>query len=119
MKITIDPTGQHAAKSRRFSNTRQVQFALVEMLGYIPYFLRVSSSPSAAQAIHENYLHGGGWQEFLGHEYFDDGSMQYPGDPRLYPIAGIIRGNEVIYIYEHGWVTVRDNKGEYHTARID
>lgn len=49
----------------------------------------------------------------------DDASLQYPGDPALYPLVKIKRGEETFYQYEHSWVCIKQKDGSTFITRMD
>ena len=92
-----------------------------EVLGLLPLWVSVDATPSMIDEIHENYGHGGGWQDFKGFNVdIETGAMTYPGDPVQYPIAMMVGDSEVIWLYSGSWVTVMDRATKLcRTARID
>ena len=56
-------------------------------LGFLPSFLSEADPRPAAEQIHANYTHGGGWNPRLHGQSFDPVTLAltYPGDPPLYP----------------------------------
>lgn len=90
-----------------------------EHLGLIPYFLDDADPRTAAEQIHANYEFGG-WQPFDGWLYMkDDGTLRYPGDPVLRPLAKTKLRNEELFFYNHGWVGIRQPDGRFEVARLD
>jgi len=90
-----------------------------EHLGFIPDWLDDRDPDGAAQQIHKNYGHGGGWQSAIGFELQEGGGLKYPGDPLLKPLAKSKLRDETIYFYDHSWVCVVQPDGKFDVARID
>ena len=94
-----------------------------DMLGFIPLWVDgLPEGVSPCDAIHENYRHGGGWQDFDGFTYNDETlALEYPGDPAVEPFAvGAVRPPYVVLMYPHSWVCVLNIEDDsYRVARID
>ena len=48
-----------------------------------------------------------------------DGSLTYPGDPPLKPIAMTQLRDEVILFYEYDWLCVIQPDGAFEVSRVD
>lgn len=91
-----------------------------EMLGYIPSFLSEQNPKPAKEQLHQNYLHGGGWQPFEGFTLNQKTlNLHYPGDP---PVLALAKGklrDETIVVYQFAWVAIIQPDGTYEVARMD
>jgi hypothetical protein len=85
-------------------------------LGYLPSFLDESDPRSAREQINANYI--GGWMEMKGMSMDSHGSLLYPGDPPLFPIAVAVMRNEKIMLYVGDWVAIVQEDGTFEVARI-
>lgn len=98
--------------------------ATEEHLGLIPMFFVENDPRPAAAQIEERYAHGGGWSPLRGFKLNEDGSIKYPGDPLMRPIAEatLHLGTdkpELIRIYESGFVCIRQADGSFEIDRLD
>lgn len=91
-----------------------------EYLGYIPFWLNDKDKLGAAEQIHRAYGHGGGWLSAKGFTMDrSTGTLNYPGDMPLKPLAMCRLRDEVVYFYDHSWVAVVQPNGSFDVARID
>lgn len=91
----------------------------LDLLGYIPQMVLADDPRPAREQLHERYAHGGGWQPFEGFTLRKDRALTYPGDPPLIPVAfGQLR-DEMIYVYESGWVAIVQPDGTFEASRMD
>ena len=89
-------------------------------LGFLPEFLSLSDPRPAREQINSNYAHGGGWFPMTGFKYSPtDHSLQYPGDPKMKPLAQAQLRDELILFYQSAWVAIVQPNGDYSVARID
>ena len=113
MQMIIDP------RDHFLRNKVTVEY-IIEALGFIPFWLKQEMTLPAIEAIKKRYQMG--WFPFDGFK-FDDGRLEYPGDPTLYPLIQYIRPqfpNELVYQYQHAWVCVYDKSTDtFSVARID
>jgi hypothetical protein len=93
--------------------------ATSEHIGMIPYWLDENNPLPAAEQLDANYGHGGGWRPFKGFTLRKDYSIDYPGDPPLRPIAEMHLRDELILMYEQGWVAVIQPDRSFEIARMD
>jgi len=99
-----------------FTNTPHARLA--EVCGLIPMLL--PGDAPAKDEIAKNYAHGGGYHPFNGFKMDADGTLRYPGDPVMSPVAeGKNKHGEVIRIYESGIVSITQPDGTFVTARMD
>src|SRR5258708_6821588 len=92
----------------------------VDLLGYIPMFLSESDPRPAKEQFDLAYAHGGGWLPMNGWRLdLVTGWLKYPGDPVYKPIARAELRDEVIFVYEHAWVSIVQPDGSYEVARMD
>lgn len=79
----------------------------IEHVGMIPTFLNILDSRKAVDQINEHYAHGGGWRPLSGYKMdFKTFSLTFAGDARKLPIAIIPLNDELVLIYEHGYVAI-------------
>jgi hypothetical protein len=90
-----------------------------EHLGSLPMMLDSDDPRPAREQFDANYQHGGGWRPFIGHRVNLDGSLSYPGDPPMYPLAVTMLRDERIVLYEHAWVGIFQPDGSVEIARMD
>lgn len=95
------------------------RYRLEHIVGYIPTFLSDSDMRSAKEQINERYKHGGGWNTFKGFKKDANDNLQYPGDPKLQPLAKITFRDEVLLIYESGLTVIKQPDGSWEAARLD
>lgn len=88
-------------------------------LGLIPYFFYENDPRSAAEQIDERYAHGGGWFAIDGFEMLDGGVIKYPGDPAMKPLAVATLHEEVIRVYQYGWISITQPDGSFAVSRLD
>lgn len=90
-----------------------------ELMGYVPFFFSEADPRPAEVQLDENYAHGGGWSPMPKWKHLGDHVIQYPGDPKLRPIAlGKLR-DEKIFFYEHSIVAIFRPDGSFGAARVD
>lgn len=93
-----------------------------EIVGFIPHFLDRDNPKGAVEQINDNYAHGGGWNDFEGFKMrlTEDGfALEYEGDPPL-PARSVARlRNELIAVFDYGWVAVIQLDATFRVARID
>lgn len=96
-----------------------------EALGFLPEFLSRYDPRDAVEQLHENYAHGGGWNEFSGFTFkFDkerpDRSLiSYTGDPDYRCKGWTMLRDEHVLVFEHDWVIVTKDGSEFKCARMD
>src|SRR5574337_1903648 len=93
--------------------------ATLEMLGFLPDFLNEDDPEPARTQLDLAYAHGGGWRPFKGFRLAPNGDLLYPGDPPIKAIAQTRLREEIIRIYEHGWVCIIQPDNSYEIARMD
>jgi hypothetical protein len=92
-----------------------------ELLGFLPGMLSDDDQRPAREQFDENYQHGGGWQPLdscraVAGEPFSYG---YPGDPPQRPRICTVLRDEVICVYEYGFVGIWQKDGSFEIARMD
>ena len=94
---------------------------IFDNVGLIPSFLSDSDDRPAMVQLEENYgFFAVKWEEITLREL--DGALLYPGDPPLVPLAATVLRDELILVYECGFVAVTNTtSGEHkaHYARFD
>ena len=87
-------------------------------IGFIPSFLDENDQRSAREQLDANYQHGGGFCPL--EKYKRDGlTLLYPGDPPMKPLAMCLMRNEMVLIYQFGFVAIMQPGGEFVVARMD
>lgn len=90
-----------------------------DALGFIPMFLSEHDPRPAAEQFNDAYAHGGGWRPFHGFTVLPSGSLQYPGDPPMRPLAEAKLRDEVIRVYDYAWVSITQPDGSVEISRMD
>jgi hypothetical protein len=73
----------------------------------------------AREQLDSHYKHGGGWVPFEGFRLGSDNSLLYPGDPPIRPVARARLRDEVILVYLHDWVAIKQPNGSFEVCRMD
>jgi hypothetical protein len=88
-------------------------------VGFIPSFIDCDDPRPAKEQFAERYVYGG-WHNQAG---FKPGnaaySLAYPGDPPLLPIAAMALRDELIMIYDCGYVAIWQKDGTFEACRMD
>jgi hypothetical protein len=90
-----------------------------ENLGYLPGFLDPNDPRPAREQFNERYARGGGWSPMKGHQLRGDNSLEYPGDPRIHPIAQTWLRDELILLYPSDWVAIVQRDRSFEVCRMD
>ena len=90
-----------------------------EHLGLLPMMLDPSDPRPAREQFDENYQHGGGWRPFNGFTLHDDGSLTYPGDSPVLPLATTRLRDELIIFYDYSWVAIVQPDRSFECCRMD
>ena len=90
------------------------------LIGPLPSFLDPKDPRPAREQFDANYRFGG-WQPIKGFtcDWKNDGTIHYPGDPPLKPIAGMRLRKEAVMFYDYALVAVVQPDGTYEIARLD
>lgn len=97
----------------------KVGFTL-DMLGFLPQMASQFDPRPAREQFHQNYAHGGGWQDFQGFKLNpEDLSIKFTGDPKMLPFATANLGNELIAFYDCSWVAIIQPDQSYSISRMD
>lgn len=88
-------------------------------VGMIPAWLDEADPRPAREQLNEHYQHGGGWDPFHGFRLNRNGSIQYPGDPPLRPLAMMKLRDEAIAVFPHAWVMILQKNGSFEICRMD
>lgn len=111
IQIIIDPKNMYFG--RELDIVRQAEIVINRALN--PDF----KNASMLDTIKHQYLFG--WFPMDG-ATIEDGIMKYPGDPDLYPLLYVQKGNfedyEHFYFYRSDFIAIETN-GKYEIARID
>jgi hypothetical protein len=95
--------------------------ATPDHLGFIPHFMDASDPRPAVEQLNEGYnrLSGCSWSPQSAFTIDQNGGLKYPGDPVMKPIAEARLRDEVIRMYEYGYVSVQQPDGSFEAARMD
>ena len=88
-------------------------------VGMIPHWLDEADMRNAREQLDDHYQHGGGWRPFEGFKLNRDKSIEYDGDPALKPLAILKLRDEMIAIYQYGWVMILQPNGTFEICRMD
>lgn len=103
----------------KFAKIGTSPYFLDQIVGLIPEFLLESDPRSAAEQIDERYSYGGGWCPIKRFKLLPDKSLKYPGNPAMRPFAKAKLRDEMIYVYESGWVAIVASDGTFEVSRLD
>lgn len=75
----------------------------------------------AREQAQERYAHGGGWNPIAELELTASGKLKYPGDP---PFGELSRAylpltQEVLILFDYGFVAIIQKDDSYEVARMD
>lgn len=87
-------------------------------LGLLPEFLSEADPRPAREQFNEGYRHGGGWRPMSGFRRVG-GTLLYPGDPPLRPLARTQLRDELIVLHEYEIVCVVQPDGTFEACRMD
>lgn len=94
--------------------------ATPDHLGLIPLFLFETDPRPAAQQFDEHYSFGGGWHPMAGWSLQAGGGLKYSGDDDpLIPLAEATLRDEIIRVYDCGWVAIFQPDGTFEVSRMD
>ena len=94
--------------------------ANADHVGLLPEFLDERDPRPAKEQFHQNYSHGGGWFPIQGFERDPRNNvLRYPGDPPLQPLARMRLRDEIILVYQYGFVAIIQKDGSFAVARMD
>ena len=107
-----------------------MRYSEPNFVGFIPSFLDLDDPRPAKEQFAERYEYGGGWRNQDGFTAIDGtpvrvsslwqaGTLQYPGDPPLEPIAVMRLREEMIFVYLHGYVSIFQPDGSFEACRMD
>jgi hypothetical protein len=95
------------------------QAFLADMVGLIPSFIDLDDPAPAREQLDRNYAFGGGWRPMPNFELTPQNTLLYPGDPPMRPLAQAKLRDELILIYESGWVAVIQPDRNFEVCRMD
>lgn len=93
--------------------------------GFIPEWIDERDERPMWEQVHENYAHGGGWQNFSGFDILSGDAdnmyrIAYAGDPEMHEIGRIQREADRLIMFDHEWVLWQSaTSDEWKMARID
>lgn len=92
--------------------------ATMDHLGLIPSFLDPEDVRTAAMQFDENYC--GGWRPSSGFTMDKEKrTLKYPGDPDLVPLFMSLMGDELIFVYDCGYVAIVQPDETFEVSRLD
>ena len=92
--------------------------ALPDHVGFIPTFIDLDDPRPAAEQFAERYVYGG-WRNQPGFTASEPFTLHYPGDPPLKPIAAMQLRDELILVYDYGYVAIFQKDGSFEACRMD
>lgn len=90
-----------------------------ESLGFLPLMFDERDPRSAAEQLNANYAHGGGYDPQPGFTMAKDGTLTYPGDPPMPPLAVAELHDELLMFYECEYLAIVQNDGSFAVTRVD
>jgi hypothetical protein len=91
-----------------------------DALGFIPEFFSEADPRPAAEQLHDNYQHGGGWSPMRGWSVGPVGEIMWGSEAPLHPIAiATLHDSEIIRFYPHAWVSITQVDGSFEISRVD
>lgn len=97
-----------------------------ELWGIIPTFLNPWDERDAVTQIDANYQHGGGWHDTVSpYEIVRSPgtalpfALKFEGDPPFKARGMTMLRDEVIVLFDYGYVAVIQKDGTHRVARID
>lgn len=91
--------------------------ATYDMLGYVPDLLVAGDERPAREQFNERYEFGG-WAA-IPFTMLDSGSIKYPGDPALPPIAQRMLGKERVVAFPSALFAIIQPDGSFEVGRLD
>lgn len=92
--------------------------ATMDHLGIIPSFLDPEDVRTAAMQIDENYCSG--WRPSSGFTMDKEKrTLKCAGDPDLPPLFMSLMGDELIFVYEYGYVAIVQPDETFEVSRLD
>ena len=89
-----------------------------EMWGFIPGFLDANDPRGAKEQFNARYV--AGWHPFEGFKFdYDSGVLSYAGDPPMKPISTLLFRDEIILLFDSGWVMVMESDKSWEICRMD
>jgi len=88
-------------------------------VGLIPNMLDQDDPRPVKEQLDAGYQHGGGWRPMSKFKQLKDGTAVYPGDPPMPPRAMIHVKDEIVIIYDYGFVAIVQKDGGFEIARMD
>lgn len=102
---------------------KQLSITNPEAWGLIPEFLDPWDERGAADQIHENYQHGGGWRDCVGSmEFVDPGvglARLVMNGEQFREVGRMVFGDERLFLLDCQFVLVQGPKGTIRVARVD
>jgi hypothetical protein len=101
---------------------------IIDSMGLLPQILSgyFGLEPTFKIMAEKGYTETAGFKPFWSTDMSaptatveDNGVYQYPGDPARSPLAKLSSEDEDCYIYESGFIAVKDEEGKWLTARLD
>jgi hypothetical protein len=86
--------------------------------GFIPGFLDLDDPRTAKEQFDAHYVSG--WSPFEGFTFdLDTGVLKYPGDPPMKALSAMIFRDELILLFDSGWVMVVQPDKSWEICRMD
>lgn len=90
-----------------------------DLWGFLPSFLDPNNPKTTIEQLNDGQP--GGWCKFDGFTYdANTHILSYPGDPPMHMLDTMKFKNDIIELYPHSWVLVRNEDGtKWEAARCD
>jgi len=102
-----------------------ILFTNMDAAGLLPMFFDEQDPRPAAEQADANYQHGGGWRpqpdwtlQFNRQDPMQT-TAQYPHDPTTAAIAVAVLHDEVLVLFDYGYLAIVQPDGSFEMARMD
>ena len=101
-----------------------IRFTNQERAGLLPLFFSSNDMRPAAEQLHENYAHGGGFHPFEGFQLLDrhlpnKAQLAYPEDPPMRELSRGTLRDELLIFFESSWLAIVQPDGGFVVTRVD
>jgi len=95
------------------------EISMSNMVGFIPSWLSDATHDDLSAQECLDRCYGFGLYESKEASITKEGIYQYEGDPDLFPLIKIERGDEIVYVYEYALVAIINAEGSSFCCRMD
>jgi len=114
----IDPTGHFTNHIEDTEALQEAENDIIEACGLVAYWA-ISDDIDLPMLKMLEYNYHFPVPDLKGATLTDNAIWQYPGDPDLYPLIEIARGDEMLYIYQHALIAILQKDGSLFCSRMD